>query len=722
LHGDEGDHTLQDSERPEVSREGLDDGPGLGTARNDMSGRAENVVQIGRARDVHVSLETQGPRVASWQVPGEEPGFVNRVAELEEMGSALPSPSAPLALILLLLGPSGVGKSALSRRFAAAYRTRFRHGYHVSLTEFRGAGGAVDLGAVFGALLLGMGVAHAAIPPTLPARESMYRALIADREALVLVDDAELARQVTALAPGGRGALVVTSQRRLAELRGTGTMTVEVGRLSAADGTALIAEQIGTARAEAEPGAVVNLVELCDGLPVLLRAVCAHLVARPRRPLSVSASQLRDARERARDFDRAGAFAVLDVMAAELPENAARLYRTLGMMPGTEMGTAAVGVAAGVSEVEAASGLDELVEAGLLEEIDSDRFAVHSMIRAHAAHSSVQAYGEAERSALLLRIVEWYLACGQAADRAAAPVRTRLPGPSVTAPAGYSAPTFDDDRAALAWLEAEHASLLGCVRIAAEHQWNELVWLGCDPLWALNQAFRHPAAWIEALTLAIEAAERAGRRWVNARLRCLLSRAYVDLAEFDSAARSLDSALESARLEGDRQLEASVLEFTGIVELEAGRPGAALELFAAGRRVIAAAEQTPDARRADVILRYLTGRALTDDGQLESGARILEDVYPEAGESDARLTGMVRFALIEALLELGRPGSVRELAALAASEAVRRGVPVEQVRALRLLARAHQDCGEPEEAVRCQAEADRVHSGLGLDGWTDAGS
>ncbi len=692
MHGDEGDHTLQDSERSEVSREGLDDGPGLGTARNDMSGRAENVVQIGRARDVHVSLETQGPRVASWQVPGEEPGFVNRVAELEEMGSALPLPSAPLALILLLLGPSGVGKSALSRRFAAAYRTRFRHGYHVSLTEFRGAGGAVDLGAVFGALLLGMGVAHAAT------------------------------RQVTALAPGGRGALVVTSQRRLAELRGTGTMTVEVGRLSAADGTALIAEQIGTARAEAEPGAVVNLVELCDGLPVLLRAVCAHLVARPRRPLSVSASQLRDARERARVFDRAGAFAVLDVMAAELPENAARLYRTLGMMPGTEMGTAAVGVAAGVSEVEAASGLDELVEAGLLEEIDSDRFAVHSMSRAHAAHSSVQAYGEAERSALLLRIVEWYLACGQAADRAAAPVRTRLPGPSVTAPAGYSAPTFDDDRAALAWLEAEHASLLGCVRIAAEHQWNELVWLGCDPLWALNQAFRHPAAWIEALTLAIEAAERAGRRWVNARLRCLLSRAYVDLAEFDSAARSLDSALESARLEGDRQLEASVLEFTGIVELEAGRPGAALELFAAGRRVIAAAEQTPDARRADVILRYLTGRALTDDGQLESGARILEDVYPEAGESDARLTGMVRFALIEALLELGRPGSVRELAALAASEAVRRGVPVEQVRALRLLARAHQDCGEPEEAVRCQAEADRVHSGLGLDGWTDAGS
>jgi hypothetical protein len=223
---------------------------------------------------------------------------------------------------------------------------------------------------------------------------------------------------------------------------------------------------------------------------------------------------------------------------------------------------AAAAVAADVTEEQAARGLDDLVEASLLEEIDSERFEAHAMIRAHAVHLATHAYSDAERTGVTRRLVEWYLACGQAADRAVAAERTRLPGQAVRLPAAVSLPTFADDRAALDWLEAEHTALLGSQRIAAEHEWDELLWLLCDPLWALNQNHRHPSAWIEALTRGIAAAEHAGSRWVCVRLRCLLSRAFVDLAEFDRAAGALAGALDLARLETDAILEASVLKPT----------------------------------------------------------------------------------------------------------------------------------------------------------------
>jgi tetratricopeptide (TPR) repeat protein len=347
-----------------------------------------------------------------------------------------------------------------------------------------------------------------------------------------------------------------------------------------------------------------------------------------------------------------------------------------------------------------------------VDEVDDGRFTAHSMIRMHAVHVAERSSSESERASRLRRVVDWYLASGQAADRRVTPQRLRLPGAAVSAPAGSAVPELADDREALDWLEREHGALLGCVRIAAEHQWDEMVWLLCDPLWALYQSHKHYAAWVEAFTRAIEAAERAGRGWVCARLRCLLSRAYTELGQFEQAADCLGPALDLARLERDRQLEASVVEFTGIVALRAGRNAEALEQFGTARAVLADGEQTPDARRADLILRYQSARAHTAEGRAATAISMLEAAYPEASASDARLAGQVRFALVEALLQAGDAQRARDLAAEAVAEAGRRAVPVEQVRALRLLGRAFADLGDAAMAEQYTAHADALQQGL----------
>jgi tetratricopeptide (TPR) repeat protein len=506
----------------------------------------------------------------------------------------------------------------------------------------------------------------------------------------------------------------------LEQWRGSGTVVEEIGPLDDRAALELLSDHIGRERVEAEPSAAAELAKWCAGVPVLLRAVGGYLVLRRRCRLEDAVGLMRDSRERSRVFGRGDAFTVLDVVFAQLPEPAGPAYRALGVVPAAEMSAGAVAVAAGIDSSQARIGLDVLVEANLLEDLGAGRFAVHAMLRAHAEHLVTRAYSEAERTATARRVVEWYLACAQAADRAVAAERIRLPGAVMQASDDVPALRFADDRAALDWLETEHAALLGCLRIAAEHQWDELVWQLCDPLWALNQSHRHPAAWIEALNQGIEAGKRASNHWVGARLRCLLSRCHVELKQYDRAAAALDGALDLARLSGDVMLEASTLEFAGVVERDAGRPGAALELFDAGRQVLAGLEPGPGPQRADLILRYHTGKALTALGRIDEARTVLEAAYPEAQLGDARLAGRVRLALIAALLAGFEPARARDLAASALDEASRRRVPEERINALRILARSCEALGERDSAEGYAAEANTIERAL--QGWSSVAS
>jgi sigma54-dependent transcription regulator len=176
---------------------------GDGETSNAISGTVfGHAVQAGYVGTLNL-LAPAAPSWQSWQVPAEAPGFVNRTRELADMAGLLDrAADVPLARMVLLIGPPGVGKSELSRRFAARFRDRFPDGgLHVDLAEYRTVGGHVDLGAVFGALLVGLGVSEAAVPASGDARRNLYRAKTHGLKALIVVDDAELAGQVRVLAP-----------------------------------------------------------------------------------------------------------------------------------------------------------------------------------------------------------------------------------------------------------------------------------------------------------------------------------------------------------------------------------------------------------------------------------------------------------------------------------------------------------------------------------------
>jgi tetratricopeptide (TPR) repeat protein len=697
---------------------------------NDLSGTVHgDAYQIGRAGQVNFNQwDASILRELLWQVPSVAPAFINRTRELGSMTALLDRPGqdgqeAPGAQdaaftpsIIVLSGPPGIGKSALGCRFAASTLERFPDGqFYVRLPAYRTSGGAVDLAEVYRALLRTLGVAEQVMPKAAEDLGRMYRSLMHGRKALVIVEDAELAAHATALTPGQDGTLLVTSRRRLAELRGARTVSLPLEPLAVDEAVELIGRKIGADRVAAEPEEARGLAELCSRLPVLLSAIGASLVERPHRTLAETVASLKIGATRNARFEESGAFAVLDESYAQLKPSAAQIYRVLALMPGTHTTSLALAAALGTSAEHLDDALDELVVANLVEGLSGGRYVPHSMIRVHAAYVAGQVFTAEERAEIERRVVGWYLACGQAADRAVAPNRLRLPGtPETGSPIAAPVFSFSTDSKALAWLELEHTALLDCLRMAVEHQWDETAWLFCDPLWVLYQHHKHFAAWTKAFASGIEAAERAGNGWVCARLRCLLSRAYIEMGEFAEADACLVPALELARIEGDLMLEASVLEFMGVSCVNSGRFERALDFFAQGRERLTLAAETPDRRRADLLLRYLSGRAHVGLGDFDAAFAILQPAYDEASgrPEDARTAGRIRLWLSEALI--GQRAAVRAipLAALALQEAERRDVPIERRDALLLLATCHDALGEVELAAQRRAEAAEIQARL----------
>lgn len=705
---------------------------------NDISGNITGkVVQAQWIETLNILSDT-GPAPTPWEVPGEEPGFVDRALEVDRMLKLVDdSSSAPAARVLLLSGPPGVGKSELSRRFAAMSQARFPDGQlYVGLAAHRTVGGTVDLGEVYRVLLGSLGMEPKTIPATVEERAKAYRTRVNDRRMLVVVDDVELAVQVRALAPGRNGTVVVTSQRRLEELRGAGALALSIEPLDREAGMQLLAEYISREQVESEPDAAASLVDLCGGLPTALRAVGASLARRPKRGLGGTLAQLQSAAARARRFERDQVFVVFDDSFGSLSQFAARIYLLVGAMPGTGTTVPALAAALTLPIEEVEDGVDELIAASLLNELPGERYAAHSLIRLHAAHLAKSATAESERIDQTRRVLSWYLSAAQAADVAIAPTRLRLsraadgPAPGQATPAAglnpaepdpgaAPPPSFADDAQALRWLEAEHHALLDCVRLAYDHGWDECAWLLCDPLWALFQNQKHYADWIVSFQLAIDAAERAGAGWVRARLLCLLARAHIELAEFDQAKQFLGTALRLARSEGDRFLEASVLEFTGIARLESGEPDVARQLFADALAIVRDCPQSPDTVRSTLILRYLTGRALNRAGRTDEAVEALDAVYADAAQTDPRLVGRIRVHLVEALLGCSDVDRARELAELSVREAGRRALPLEQATALDLLAGCADALGEAERAEFYRQQAGRLRQELdetGADG------
>lgn len=285
-------------------------------------------------------------------LPPDDAGYVGRQDELRRARARLmPDVGATAVPILVVAGPPGVGKTAFAIHLAHQVRDDFPDGqWYVDLG---GATNPRDPDDVLAEVL-------PACPSswTTELRTAALRARLADRQILVVLDDAATAEQVRSLLPGtATSAVLVTSRRSLPEL--TGASRIRLDPLTEHDAYQLLAGQIGESRAAAEPAAVEQIAAACCRLPLALRIAAARLALAPDAPLAAFGDRLG---ERGRRLDELtlGAWSVRSAVAggyAGLGEPAQQAFRRLGLLGG---GTFAAWL---LGALDAGVDVDRVVEA-----------------------------------------------------------------------------------------------------------------------------------------------------------------------------------------------------------------------------------------------------------------------------------------------------------------------------------------------------------------------
>ncbi len=260
------------------------------------------------------------------QIPAPPHDFCGRDREIEWLRSALGQPGA--AKVAAIIGPTGVGKSALLQRVAAGLKESFPDGQLYLPMHLPDGSARPVLEAV---AVLGRALTWARWEAELSLDEQVgrLRTLLASRRLLVALDDAASAEQILPLLPGGSGsAVVITSQPRLA---GLGVPTLELEPLTPAEARELLLRIVGRERIGAEPEAVARIAALCEYLPLAVRAAGERLLSRGAWSAQKLADRLGDERRRHAELNVNGLALRrrLDVAAGRLSGDSRRALRQL---------------------------------------------------------------------------------------------------------------------------------------------------------------------------------------------------------------------------------------------------------------------------------------------------------------------------------------------------------------------------------------------------------
>ncbi|MDN3269981.1 tetratricopeptide repeat protein [Streptomyces sp. MA15] len=592
--------------------------------------------------------------------------FLGRTRELKELRAdieragldTLSGRKAPRARVLLIAGRPGTGRSALAeelvRQVAGAYpdgvlRTR--------LSEPDGT--PVPVGSAARDLLDALGEPAPAGAPEDELGEALRTAL-AERRAVLLLDDAADAEQVDALLPDNPDCLAVTvSSGPLTGIADVRPCTL--GGLDTKSGVELLSRFTGSVRITVDPRAAERLAEQCQGQPAALVLAGGWLAARPKAAVADLAKQL---------HTDAGAEPVtarlLRLVHDALPQTAARTLRLLALAPAGLVDPHTAAALTGCSVEAAHTTLDDFAAHGLLHSVGSalPQYRVpgclHRELRRLAEDHERPAELRLARARMLERTVRLLQSCRAITETDSPEARAKL----LALPRPLRFPT---PRAAADWLRLRRPALLAAARLAVAD--GELDTLARRLMSQLVRAMVAHVGTRAAASdlydihhLVLGVAER--RNLPRERAAALLNLGDLD-ARTGRTAKALAryrAALDAGREANDPYATGRAMESVGGAHLELGDYDRAADWF---------------------------GRALAE--------RLARDERSEA----ARLYGRIGAAHTYA----GRYGEALRNWRAAVAGHRREGDVAAQARALSELGRVQEYAGRPEESLRTCREA-----------------
>jgi tetratricopeptide (TPR) repeat protein len=527
-------------------------------------------------RDIVLQYGT-GPvqTVVLEQLPAATAHFTDRIdvaAEMERvLSESLADPAATTLPIVTISGKPGVGKTTLA--VYIAYRVRAHYPDGQLYVDLR-AGDAQPLQpqAVLAEFLRALGVAGSDIPADEDGRARLFRAKLAGRKILVVLDNAAGEGQVRSLMPGGAPcAVLVTSRAPLGLLDTSFALTLR--ELSTQYAVELLSNVIGRERVRADRHAAEQIATLCGGLPLALRIAAARLVMRRHWPLARLADRLGDERNRLQELRmgdqevRAGFLLAYQ----ELDDEERSAFRLLALARGADFGAWLAGALLDITPIQAEDVLDRLVDAQLVEaqadaDTDEIRYRLHDLLRAFARERLGEETSERGRQDALLRALSAAFTMAADADRRISEGNSQVPpGEHRWLPSVPAGDFLHLTHQPVQWFAAERTTLLELIRQAHEAGLWRWAWLLAS---AMFQFFERGSRWDEwraTYELALAAAGRAGDRAGEAASIRLLGRLALEQGHMPDAVAAFEDALTRFRAADDSRGASLALRDLAIV-------------------------------------------------------------------------------------------------------------------------------------------------------------
>ena len=279
-----------------------------------------------------------GVAAASRTLPRDLASFTGRQHELTELVDAAAGAGGVVG-IHAIGGMAGVGKTAFAVHVAHRLAPRFPAGQiFLPLHGHTPGQRPVDPADALASLLLTAGVPAGQIPPGLEARMALWRDRLAERQLLLILDDAADSDQVRPLLPGAGGSLVlVTSRRHLSALEDATAVSLDT--LPPGEAAALLVRLAARAGLSPDDPAVAEITRLCGYLPLAIGMVARQLHHHPAWTAAGRAAELAAARDRLELMatENLSVAAAFNLSYEDLTGDQQRLFRRLGLHPGTDI-------------------------------------------------------------------------------------------------------------------------------------------------------------------------------------------------------------------------------------------------------------------------------------------------------------------------------------------------------------------------------------------------
>lgn len=607
------------------------------------------------------------PPAAPCHLPTAVPDFTGRRAQVDKVLSLLGGPGAraagaadtdtdavaaeagsapghdgtgaPTTRTVAVTGKAGVGKSAFAIHVAHLLRPAFPHGQLYA--DLRAGGGRpAEPAEVLASLLRELGLTGAQIPDSTEERARRYRAELAERRMLVVLDNAASERQIRPLLPGAGGsAVLVSSRSALAGIEGAHRVGLDV--LPDGEALDLLARASGDDRTRRDPTSAHRIIGLCGNLPLALRILGARLATRPHLSASRLAAALVDERHRLDELV-AGDLEVrasVSLSYEALDARDRRAFRLLATVAAPTVPGWACGVLLDCPQGAGDRVVDTLVDHHLLE-IDSvdatgePRFRLHDLVRLYGCEQADAQEPADERRAALVRLCAAYLDLVRRADAELdagflGPLPDPSPAPVWRPPAALVARL----RAAPStWLDAERTTVCALVRQAAALGEPGMAWRLAAALAQYFEIGGHFDDWRHTHRIALTAAGAAGDRLGEAVMHRNLGELGTVQDRYAEAGASFEQALQKcAEHRGENPFPAADAaghaDAAGVLEAVTGI-GLGVLLRLRGRYGEAAA----------CLRRGVTGSRTAGNTRAEVYARsALASLHLERGEPDTAL-------------------------------------------------------------------------------------